>query len=98
MGTTRTDGNGIVNHYQIFLIACIGVVAVGVNLPLGYAREGTARLSAKWFLYVHLSIPLVAFLRISNHLSPWAIPAFIGCAVIGQILGGRYRRHRDNRA
>ncbi len=82
---------------QIFLMAWIGAVAMGVNLPLGYAREGNPRYSAKWFLYVHLSVPLIAFLRITNHLTLWAVPAFVACAILGQVIGGRYRRCRNNR-
>lgn len=63
-----------------------------VNLPLGYLRAGTRRYTFDWFVYVHLSVPLIAFLRIESRVSPWAIPAFIGCAVLGQLGGGRIRR------
>ncbi len=63
-----------------------------VNLPLGYLRAGTRKYTLGWFVYVHLSVPLIAFLRIESRISPWAIPAFIGCAVLGQLGGGRIRR------
>ncbi len=86
------------NQHQLFLMAWIGLLAMAVNIPLGYAREGTIRYSAKWFLYVHLSIPVIAFLRITNHLTLWAIPAFVACAIVGQIVGGRFRRRREDRA
>lgn len=75
-------------------MAWIGAAALAVNIPLGYLRDGTRRYSAGWFLYVHLSVPLIAFLRISSNLTPWAIPAFIVCAVAGQIVGGRIRQAR----
>lgn len=86
------------DEHQLFLMTFIAVVALAVNIPLGYAREGTPRFSAKWYLFVHLSVPLIAFLRITNHLTLWAIPAFIACAVLGQLVGGRCRRRRADRA
>lgn len=73
-------------------MALIGVAALVVNLPLGYLREGTRKFSLGWFVYIHLSVPLIAFLRISNHVSAWAIPPFIACALLGQLAGGRMRR------
>jgi hypothetical protein len=76
------------------LIALIGVAALAVNIPLGYAREGYRRFSVGWFVCVHLSVPLIAWLRLDNHVSAWGIPAFIACAVLGQIAGGKVRRIR----
>lgn len=86
----------IVHDTSSFLIlTLIGLAALSVNLPLGYLREGTRKYSAAWFAYIHLSIPLIAFLRISSHLSPWFIPLFILCAVAGQLIGGRIRRRGE---
>lgn len=82
----------ILPHADPLLIALIGFLALAVNVPLGYLREGTRRYSPAWFLYVHLSVPLIGFLRMSNRLTPWLIPVFVLCAVAGQILGGRARR------
>jgi hypothetical protein len=88
----------IANQSCLLAVALIGITALAVNLPLGYIREGKRKFSAQWFVYVHLSIPLVAWLRISNHLSLWYIPPFIGCAVLGQLAGGRMRRSRRDEA
>ena len=78
-------------------MAWIGVAALAANIPLGYLREGKRKYSLGWFVYIHLSIPLVAFLRMSSHLTPWVIPVFILCAVAGQIVGGRIRQaHRKS--
>lgn len=77
------------------LMACIGAAAFFINLPLGYLREGTRKLSLTWFVYIHLSVPVIAYLRIINHVSTWAIPPFIACALLGQIAGGRMRRRRN---
>ena len=76
------------------LMALIGGAALTVNIPLGYAREGFRRFSLGWFLCIHLSVPLIAWLRLDNHVSAWGIPAFVACAVLGQIAGGWVRRIR----
>lgn len=82
----------IVHESSPFLIlALIGLVALSVNVPLGYLRQGTRKYSAAWFVYIHLSVPLIAFLRINSQLSRWFIPLFILCAVGGQLIGGRIR-------
>ncbi|HEX2719542.1 MAG TPA: hypothetical protein VHM71_01210 [Candidatus Deferrimicrobium sp.] len=74
------------------LMALIGCAALIVNIPLGYAREGFRKFSIGWFVCVHLSVPLIAWIRLSNHVSAWGIPAFVVCAVLGQIAGGKVRR------
>lgn len=73
----------------------IGMTALSVNVPLGYLREGKRKFSVGWFVYIHLSIPLVAFLRIESDLSAWFIPLFILCAFAGQVIGGRVRRRSE---
>ncbi len=67
-------------------------------MPLGYLRAGKPKFSVGWFVYIHLSIPLIVFLRILNHLTPWVIPVFIACAVAGQLAGGRIRQARSGGA
>ncbi len=79
------------------LMAIIGGAALTVNIPLGYAREGFRKFSVGWFVCVHLSVPFIAWLRLANHVSPWGIPAFVACAVLGQIAGGKVRRMRRGR-
>ena len=78
-------------------MALIGGAALTVNIPLGYAREGFRKYSLGWFVCVHLSVPLIAWLRLANHVSALGIPAFVACAVVGQIAGGKVRRTRRGR-
>jgi len=73
-------------------MALIGGAALTVNIPLGYAREGFRKFSLGWFVCVHLSVPLIAYLRLASHVSAWTIPLFVACAFVGQIVGGRVRR------
>ncbi len=84
--------SSLLPHVPWTLMALIGGTALTVNIPLGYIREGFRKFSFGWFVCIHLSIPLIAWLRLSNHVSGWGIPAFVACAVLGQIAGGKVRR------
>ena len=92
-----TDGREtiILSIHTLSFTGFIGATALVLNIPLGYLREGQRKFSLAWFVYVHLSIPLIAWLRIANHVTSWLIPFFILCAVAGQIVGGRVRRRTE---
>jgi len=68
--------------------------ALFANIPLGYWREGCPKFSFRWFLFIHISIPFIVLLR--GHLGfNWHyIPLTLGCAIAGQIIGSRVRRHQ----
>ncbi len=87
-----SNGTDILGSMPGTILFWIGTAALAVNLPLGYLRGGQPKFSFGWFVYVHLSVPLIAWLRITNHVGPGAIPLFILCAVAGQLAGGRMRR------
>ena len=93
----RFDGREtiILDSHTLSFVGVIGVTALALNIPLGYLREGQRKYSFAWFVYVHLSIPLIAYLRITNHITSWLIPFFILCALAGQIVGGRARRRAE---
>jgi hypothetical protein len=66
-------------------------LALSVNVPLGYLRSRCRPFSWRWFVYVHLSIPLIAACRMLSGIGLWAIPLLMVSAVIGQLAGGRIR-------
>jgi len=66
-----------------------------VNIPLGFLRQAVEKFSFAWYFYVHISLPLVIYLRIKSGYSWKFIPLTLAGAVIGQIIGGRLRRRRD---
>jgi hypothetical protein len=70
-------------------VIIIALLALIINIPFGYLRNKTRKFSALWFLYVHLSIPLIIAVRLLSHTDYRYIPIFILAAVAGQILGGR---------
>ena len=66
------------------------------NIPLGYFRESSRKFSLRWFVFIHLSIPFIIGLRITNDISWRAIPLTFALAFVGQWLGGRAHRRRRN--
>ncbi len=72
----------------------VGLTALFLNIPLGYIREGYRKFSFLWLFWIHASIPLLIFLRMKLGISPWFIPVSIALAVVGQVLGSRYRRRK----
>lgn len=70
-------------------IILITLLAFIINIPFGYLRNKSRKFSARWFLYVHLSIPFIVAARLLSHTDYRYIPVFILAAVAGQYLGGR---------
>lgn len=70
----------------------ISLVSFLINIPLGYIRENCPKFSFKWLFWIHASIPLIVYLRLVLHTSKLFIPAAIILAILGQIIGSRYRR------
>jgi hypothetical protein len=60
-----------------------------LNLPFGHLRAKTKKLSLKWFLCIHLPIPIIFLGRFLSHLDFRYIPIFVVAAIIGQIWGGK---------
>ena len=64
------------------------------NVPLGYLREASRKFSVRWFVFVHLSIPFIIFMRLHDGFGWSVVPFTLACAVLGQIVGGRLQRRR----
>lgn len=82
------------NEYLLLL----GLIALTIiiNIPLGYLRQATEKFSFAWYFYIHISIPLIIYLRVKSGYSWKFIPLTLGGALLGQVVGGRIRRKRDN--
>lgn len=70
--------------------------ATAMNVPLGYLRSAYERFTFGWFFYVHISIPVIIFLRIKAGFSWQIVPITIGGAVVGQLLGGALHRRKKS--
>jgi len=78
------------------LLVLLGLIifAITINLPLGYLRQNYQKFSFGWYFYVHISIPLIIFLRIKLGFSWRFIPLTLLGAMAGQILGGMIHKRR----
>ncbi len=78
-------------------VQALGVVAAAVtliNIPFGFWRAGARKFSLRWFLAVHLPVPVVVGLRMLANLG-WGLLTFgvlIAAFFLGQLLGGLIRR------
>ena len=78
----------------------IAGVVLAVNLPFGYWRFGTRKLSLSWFLAIHLPVALAIGLRLllDVHFLWITLPLYVGAFVTGQTAGGRIRAERTRRS
>jgi hypothetical protein len=74
---------------KLALVTGLFSLSFMLNLPLGFLRGKTKRLSISWFLLIHLSIPVIYLGRLFSGLDYRYIPIFIAAAVIGQVWGGK---------
>ena len=81
------------------LLALTGLIllTLAINIPLGYLRQSYEKFTFGWYFYVHISIPLIIYLRIKSGFSWKLIPLTVAGAVAGQIIGGMLQRKRHGR-
>lgn len=80
------------NSLHYLSLAGLAVFTIILNLPFGFFRSKVEKYSFRWFLYIHLPIPLIYVLRRILLFKPVIIPLLIAAAVAGQIFGGRLNR------
>jgi hypothetical protein len=83
--------------HPAFALGGLILLALCINLPLGYLRQSYEKFTFGWYFYVHISIPVIIYLRIKSGYSWKYIPLTLGAAVAGQLLGGRFRRRQSQR-
>jgi hypothetical protein len=64
-------------------------VVVLVTFPFGFYRAYTRKLSVRWFLAIHLPVPLVFLARFEAHLPYTFIPFTCFAFFVGQYAGGK---------
>jgi len=74
---------------QPIIILCLG--AFLLNLPFGFYRAGTRKLSWQWFVAIHFPVLLIIVARLLSGVSWHWIPLVFVCDIAGQILGGMLR-------
>jgi hypothetical protein len=84
-----------VSSSQAIELSALLLFALLANVPLGYLRQGSPKFSVRWFVYVHLSIPFIIAIRLMEGFGWRIIPLTLGCAVAGQMAGGRIKRRQQ---
>ena len=78
---------------NIIIISCLVVIVFLINLPMGYLRQNYEKFTFGWFFYVHITIPLIVYLRIKLGVNWHMIPLTLAGALAGQVTGGRLNRN-----
>lgn len=78
----------------ILIITGISLLALLVNIPLGYLRSKQKKFSVMWIVYIHLAIPIIIALRLSLDVSNYVIPIFVITSILGQVIGARRNPNR----
>jgi len=73
------------------------VVALLANIPLGFIRTPCSKFSFKWFLYIHISIPLLLWMRVHFGIGIKIIPYEVILAILGQLIGGGIHKKYHSR-
>jgi hypothetical protein len=73
-------------------IAAVLAAVFVVTLPFGFYRAYTRKFSLRWFLAIHLPIPLIFLARYESHLSYAFIPFTSLTFAAAQMLGARVGR------
>ncbi len=82
-------------------IQTVAFIVFLINLPCGFMRAKSEKLSRNWFIWVHAPIPFVIALRIASGLGfqLYTFPIIIGSYFLGQFSGGKallfYRKVKD---
>ena len=81
------------NDYLV--LGALAAFALAINLPFGHLRSKAKRYSLRWFLYIHLPIPFIYFLRKTLMVTVPVIPLLFVAAVLGQVWGGKLVKPKD---
>jgi ABC-type spermidine/putrescine transport system permease subunit I len=76
-------------YNKLYIILVLFAFTLLINLPFGYARARAKRYSLRWFLYIHVPIPVIFIVRTISHIDIKYIPIFAFAAITGQLLGGK---------
>jgi len=79
------------NTQVLFYLILLIILAYVLNIPFGLFRQKFERFSIGWFACIHAPIPIIAFIRISSHISLKYIPLLVIAAIAGQMTGYRIK-------
>jgi hypothetical protein len=79
------------NYVLAVFYTCFAIFLI--NLPCGYFRAAYKKLSPMWFLFIHLPVPFVIYIRhfFGVELTWTFAPFLFGSYFLGQYLGRKIR-------
>jgi len=82
--------------HEYINLGIVTLITFFFNIPWGYWRASVKKFSWRWFLAVHLPIPLIVFLRFYFKLGfkLYTYPFLVGAFFLGQYVGARYYKKR----
>lgn len=75
-------------------IIILSIIALVLNIIFGIYRARFPKMTIRWWLMIHASIPIIIPLRIWLNTPKIVIPLFIGLAITGQILGNKIAKSK----
>jgi hypothetical protein len=82
--------------HPLLILTALLLLAFAINVPLGYLRQNHEKFTFAWYFYIHISIPLIIYLRVKAGFSWKFIPLTLGGAFIGQMVGGIINKRRGD--
>ncbi len=84
---------------EYYNLALVTLLTFLFNMPFGFWRASVKKFSWKWFLAVHLPIPVIVFMRFYFELGFqfYTYPFLVGAFFFGQFVGAKYylKRHKN---
>lgn len=75
------------------LLGTVFLIALLLNVPLGFWCQGYPKFSFGWFFYTHLSIPIILLIIANVGIGLESILPSLTGFIIGQSLGRRIAIH-----
>lgn len=74
------------------------LLVFAINLPFGYWRASVPTRSPRWFLAIHIPVPIVVAIRLVSGIgfALWTYPLMIAAFALGQWIGGKCCAARRN--
>lgn len=70
-------------------LVLVTLMSITFNIPLGFLRNKTRKFSIRWFILIHLTVPLIYYFRTTLVMPKWSAVIFIVAAIFGQLAGSR---------
>lgn len=74
----------------IHIALLVGII-FGINLPFGYWRADTKKMSTQWVLAIHLPVPFIFLARYALGAGWQLLPFSVAAFFFGQLIGGKIR-------